>query len=104
MVAVCFGCAGSGEGALKIEEKLALNKYEVDREVHITVDDARCVDCPLKPCVHACPADCYSLREDHVTFSYEGCLECGSCLLSCPGGALHWVYPRGGFGICYQYG
>jgi ferredoxin like protein len=39
-----------------------------------------------------------------VTFSYEGCLECGSCRISCPQGAIHWVYPRGGFGICYQYG
>lgn len=104
MLAINFRFYEGEEGALKIEDKLALNKYEVDREVHITVDETKCANCLLKPCIYACPAECYSLREDHVTFSYEGCLECGSCLLSCPEGALHWVYPRGGFGICYQYG
>jgi ferredoxin like protein len=31
-------------------------------------------------------------------------LECGSCRIICPQGAIRWVYPRGGFGICYQYG
>jgi ferredoxin like protein len=89
---------------VKIEDRLALNKYEVDREVHITVDDVKCAGCALTPCIYACPAGCYVARDGHVTFSYEGCLECGSCLLSCPAGAVNWVYPRGGFGVCYQYG
>ncbi len=89
---------------MKVEDKLALNKFEVDKEVHIVVDEEACKGCDLKPCIYACPAECYSLRENHVTFSYEGCLECGSCRIICPKGAIQWVYPRGGFGICYQYG
>ncbi len=89
---------------MKIEEKLALNKFDIDREVHIILEEAKCRGCDLTPCLYACPAECYVLRESHVTFSYEGCLECGSCRISCPRDAIHWVYPRGGFGICYQYG
>ncbi|MBN2282577.1 MAG: 4Fe-4S dicluster domain-containing protein [Deltaproteobacteria bacterium] len=89
---------------MKVEDKLALNKFDVDRDVHITVNDVVCVECELKPCVSVCPAECYVIRENHMTFSYEGCLECGSCRIACPKGAIDWVYPRGGFGICYQYG
>jgi len=90
---------------VKVEDKLALNKFDIDREVHIRVDEAKCRSCDLKPCLYACPAECYVLRaEGHVTFSYEGCLECGSCRFSCDKGAIYWVNPRGGFGICYQYG
>lgn len=44
------------------------------------------------------------IEEGHVTFFYEGCLECGSCRFSCDKDAIQWVNPRGGFGICYQYG
>lgn len=90
---------------MKVEDKLALNKFDIDREVHIRVDEEKCKACDLKPCLYACPAECYVLRaKGHVTFSYEGCLECGSCRFSCDKGAIDWVNPRGGFGICYQYG
>ncbi|HXZ35768.1 MAG TPA: ferredoxin family protein [Thermodesulfobacteriota bacterium] len=89
---------------MKVEDKLALNKFEIDKEVHIQVEEKLCPDCDLKPCLYVCPAECYQLRENHVTFSYEGCLECGSCRLACDRQAIRWVYPRGGFGICYQYG
>lgn len=91
---------------MKVEEKLALNKFDIDREVHISVDETKCKSCDLKPCMYACPAECYTIRGEggHLTFSYEGCLECGSCRFSCDKGAIDWVNPRGGFGICYQYG
>jgi len=89
---------------LKVEDKLALNKFEIDREVHITIDGKICNGCVLHPCVYACPAECYVVREGHVTFSYEGCLECGSCRIACDKSAITWVYPRGGFGISYQFG
>jgi len=89
---------------LKVEDKLALNKFEVDREVHIVVDEEKCASCDLASCVYACPAECYVAREGRVTFSYEGCLECGSCRIACDKGAIAWVYPRGGFGISYQFG
>jgi ferredoxin like protein len=89
---------------VKIEEKLALNKYEQSGEAHITLSKESCDHCNLKPCLYACPAECFILREDHVTFSHDGCLECGSCRIVCPEGMLQWAYPQGGFGICYQYG
>lgn len=90
---------------MKVEDKLALNKFDIDREIHIRVDESKCKSCDLKPCIYACPAECYTIRgEGNVTFSYEGCLECGSCRFSCDKGAIDWVNPRGGFGICYQYG
>ena len=94
----------SEEGHLKVEEKLALNKYDWDSEAHIIVNKEVCAECDLKPCIHGCPAECFVLREEHVSFAHEGCLECGSCRIICPKGAIQWAYPRGGFGICYQYG
>ena len=89
---------------MKVEEKLALNKYDVNNEPHISLTRETCEKCDVRPCLYACPAECFVMREGHVTFSYEGCLECGSCRLVCPGEAIKWAYPAGGFGVCYQYG
>ena len=87
-----------------IEDKLAVNKYDVDDDVHIRIKEDICNQCYRHICVYTCPADCFKLREEHLTFSFEGCLECGSCLIVCEEGAIDWALPRGGFGICYQYG
>jgi ferredoxin like protein len=87
-----------------IEDKLALNKYDVDKDVHIRVREEICELCEKHPCLYACPADCFKLKEEHITFSYEGCLECGSCKIICGDEAIEWILPRAGFGICYQYG
>lgn len=87
-----------------IEDKLAVNKYDIDSDVHIKINDAICQICNSHYCLYACPADCYKLLEGHITFSYEGCLECGSCRIACDKGAVDWLLPRPGFGICYEYG
>lgn len=87
-----------------IEEKLAVNKYDIDREVHIRLREDICERCDRRLCLYVCPAECFKLLENHITFSYEGCLECGSCRIICEEGAIDWNLPRGGFGICYQYG
>jgi ferredoxin like protein len=87
-----------------VEDKLAVNKYDLDEEVHIRIKEETCQECEPKPCVVVCPADCFKLKEDHLTFAYEGCLECGSCRIVCPEDAIEWVLPRGGLGICYLYG
>ena len=87
-----------------IEDKLAVNKYDIDREVHIRISEDICKKCDEHPCLYVCPADCFKLKDAHITLSYEGCLECGSCLIVCQKDAVDWALLRGGFGICYQYG
>ncbi|MCK4388589.1 MAG: ferredoxin family protein [Dehalococcoidia bacterium] len=87
-----------------IEDKLANNKYDIDKEVHVSIREDICKKCDEHYCLFACPADCFKLTEDHITFSYEGCLECGSCKIVCDKDAIDWTLPRAGFGICYQYG
>lgn len=88
----------------KIEDKLAVNKFDVDEQVHIRIDEDKCKPCSEWDCVYACPAGCFTQKEDHITFSYEGCLECGSCRIVCDKDAIEWTLPRAGFGICYQFG
>ena len=90
--------------SLSVEDKLAVNKFDVDREVHIQVNEEVCQACEERYCLYVCPADCYKLVEGHVTFSYEGCLECGSCRIACRRGAIEWNLPRPGFGVCFEYG
>jgi len=87
-----------------IEDKLAVNKYDIDKEVHVSIREEICRKCDKYDCLYACPAGCFKLIEDHITLSYEGCLECGSCQIVCSKGAIDWVFPRAGFGICYEYG
>lgn len=89
---------------ISVEDKLAVNKYDIDRDVHIRIREDICKVCNEYYCLYACPADCYKLREGHITFAYEGCLECGSCRIVCDKGAIEWEFPRPGFGICYEYG
>jgi len=89
---------------VKVEDKLAVNKFDIDKEVHIRIREDICKKCEEHYCLYACPASCFKLTEDHITFSYEGCLECGSCQIVCDKEAIDWALPRGGFGICYQYG
>lgn len=87
-----------------IEDKLAVNKYDVDKEVHIRLKEDICKECIDFSCVYTCPAGCFKRSGKHVTFSYEGCLECGSCRIVCDKDAVDWCLPRAGFGICYQFG
>ena len=87
-----------------IEDKLAVNKYDIDKERHIRIKEDFCQTCQDYPCVYACPAECFKLREGHISFSYEGCLECGSCRIVCDKDAVEWALPRPGLGICYLYG
>ena len=88
----------------RIEDKLAVNKFDIDREVHIQLRERFCEKCDHHSCIFVCPSDCFKLKDNKITFSYEGCLECGSCQIVCDKEAIDWSLPRGGFGICYQYG
>jgi len=89
---------------LTMEERLALNQYEVYSETHIRLNEEKCRQCQQRVCLYVCPAECFKERDGRISFSHEGCLECGSCHISCGEEALDWSYPRGHFGICYEYG
>jgi ferredoxin like protein len=88
---------------MTIDHLLALVHYDVDRHAHITVDTARCTLCPHRDCLTTCPAQCYVLSsEGQMEFSYEACLECGTCRIVCDRDAIVWEYPRGGFGMGFR--
>jgi ferredoxin like protein len=91
-----------------IEKKLSLNVYNVDRSrAHIRIIDRDvCLQCVRQQCINCCPANCYVPQDDgRVVFSYEGCVECGTCRIVCNVfDNIEWTYPRGGFGIQYRHG
>jgi len=87
---------------VSIQEKLDRVRFRLDREPHIKLNPELCNLCEEKPCLWVCPAGLFTLSEGEVLFSHEGCLECGTCRVACPKGAIEWRYPRGGFGVCYR--
>lgn len=89
---------------ITLEDKLGLLKYTIDKIPHIVVNTEICKSCEYKPCVAGCPAGCFTLENDELRFQYEDCIECGTCKIVCPYGAVDWNYPRGTFGIAYKLG
>jgi ferredoxin like protein len=91
---------------VNIEAKLGLNVFKLDTESHIIINQDICqAQCQIHYCLHVCPASLYTLdREGKVQVEYEGCLECGTCLIACSHGALTWQYPNAGFGVQYRFG
>ena len=90
---------------MTVSEKLLSNAWDIDRRPHIRITKPEaCESCKSKPCVKACPAECYRVLGNRVMLSTENCLECGACRFVCPFNAIEWNYPRGGFGVVYRYG
>lgn len=92
---------------LSLDYRLSLDKYELDEQSHITVDQSRCQVCAQKPCLTVCPAEVYRQVKHKIVVAYENCLECGACEIACDTGGeggIDWRYPRGGFGIIFRYG
>lgn len=90
---------------MTVEEKLLKTRFVIDPgRPHITVDTSLCSSCRNEPCVYVCPAQCYQKEREQMVFNWENCVECGSCRIVCPVGAIKWDYPRGGFGVCYRFG
>ncbi len=90
----------------KIDEKLATLRFICDNNSHITVDTSLCEKCKDKNCTYFCPANVYTINDDGKTLSveYENCLECGTCRICCPMGAVSWNYPEGSKGVRYRFG
>ena len=88
---------------LRIDDLLQRNVYDVDQRPHIILHAEKCEECEYKPCIRACPAECYVEVGGRVIFSYEGCLECGTCRVVCPHDAVEWDYPVSGRGVYYRF-
>jgi ferredoxin like protein len=90
----------------KIEDKLALDAIRNDKESHIRLDQQTCARCNVRMCIAVCPGHLYSVSEEtgEMVVEYAGCLECGSCMISCIYKAISWDYPKGDFGVQYRYG
>lgn len=93
---------------LTLETKLGRNVFKLDHESpHIVINHEACRErCTTRPCLFVCPANLYTYQQerDEVFVDYEGCLECGICLIVCQDEALSWKYPRAGFGVQYRFG
>jgi ferredoxin like protein len=95
-----------GQGPRRIMQEDALNAdiWDVDASPHIEVDADKCADCSAHPCILFCPAGAFTLLGDRILYSYEGCLECGTCRVVCPKRAITWDYPLSGRGVQYRFG
>lgn len=91
---------------MKIEDRLATVAYKVGYPPHLTLREERICreSCLDRPCTYVCPARTYVWEEDKLVISYENCLECGTCRVTCPEANLVWAYPPGGYGVKYRFG
>jgi ferredoxin like protein len=100
--------AGGPSEHISLEEKLGRDVFKIDKESsHIRIDHDICrTRCILRPCLYVCPAHLYTMNEerDEILVDYEGCLECGTCMIVCEEEALTWNYPRAGYGVQYRFG
>jgi len=91
---------------MNIEAKLGLDVFKIDTEPHIIIKHEICqTKCQIHFCLIICPAELYALDKlGEIQVNYEGCLECGACLIACVHEALTWHYPRAGYGVQYRFG
>jgi ferredoxin like protein len=88
---------------MNIDAKLGQNVFKLDKTPHIVIDSQLCSDCVQRVCLTVCPADLYEMNDEaRVVVNWEGCLECGTCMICCDRNALSWEYPRGEFGVQYR--
>jgi ferredoxin like protein len=87
-----------------VENLFELVSYRVHSEPHILVNADVCRSCTHRACTFACPARCYewNSEKERIDFTYDACLECGTCLIICDTGALEWHYPKNGFGVRFR--
>jgi ferredoxin like protein len=88
-----------------LKAKLGLDVFKPGKEPHIRIKAGFEKDPLLKPAVKICPAGCYSENENgEVSINVDGCLECGTCRVTCGTAVLDWNYPEGGFGVQFRCG
>ncbi len=92
---------------MNVEAKLGRNVFKLNKESHIVIHHEICqLRCTTRYCLFVCPAKVYSWSEERgqVHAEFEGCLECGTCVIACRDDALDWRYPQAGFGVQYRFG
>jgi ferredoxin like protein len=97
---------------LSIAERLGTvayrNQGRSQARPHILVETAICnTKCPHHCTTYVCPAECYKVdAAGHVSFQFEDCIECGTCLYACDQGAVSWHYPdpEAGRGVNWNFG
>ncbi len=89
---------------LTIEDKLGLDVFHTDEvNAHIEVDLESTDMEEIRKLVLACPAKCYKYEDEKFSFSYLGCLECGTCrVLSHDKLIKSWNHPHGEIGVTYK--
>jgi ferredoxin like protein len=89
---------------VQVDVKLAHNYFKLDTQAHISIDNKICSTvCTNRACLTVCPADLFELNSaGDMAVNWEGCLECGTCMICCDNNALSWAYPRSGFGVQYR--
>jgi ferredoxin like protein len=98
------------KGKLKhptLDDRVGTVKFNVAAEPHLRLDMAKCRACAERVCIRVCPVGNYTENEAdprEIVLSWEGCMECGTCRVACPHGAIEWSYPTGGKGVCYRFG
>ena len=91
---------------MSIDDKLGLVKFVTDEhESHILIDEEYADEAEIKRLVMACPAELYKYIDGKLTFSHEGCLECGTCRVLAGGkGVKSWTHPKGAMGVEFRQG
>ena len=59
-----------------------------DISVNYSIDNEKCLECDLKPCLDSCPIDSIHLVYDVVRLD-ENCIGCVLCSNACPYDAIH---------------
>ena len=92
---------------MSVDDKLGTNMFRIDENhAHIMVKQEKADPKEIEKLLLACPAHLYTLDEEgNLQFSYEGCLECGTCKVLSEGKVVEdWNYPVGTKGVEYRLG
>ncbi len=94
-------------------EKMANQEVELKKLVKrigdtgdfIKYNAGACNGCGI--CSKLCPMNIWGIKDGKAVLAsdYNGrCVECGSCDVACPTGAINFSYPKGGTGVIWEYG